>query len=67
MLSIAIASVTLVWFIVGGTLDLKSLVRHLATIRRDSHDDGWVESKRASQPSEVENKTVIDAAELELQ
>ena len=67
MLSIAIASVTLVWFIVGGTLDLKSLVRHLATIRRDSHDDGWVEEKETPLPPDDGKKTVLDVAELELQ
>ncbi len=38
-------TISTIWFLIGGTLDLRRLYRRLATIQRDEDDDGTVERK----------------------
>jgi len=42
-LSIALGTIVLVWFTIGGIMDLKKLFAGLSTEKVDEHDDGFVE------------------------
>ena len=42
-LSIVLGSIVLVWFTIGGIMDLKKLFKGLSTESVDEHDDGFVE------------------------
>ena len=42
-LSIALGTIVLVWFTIGGIMDLKKLFKGLSTERVDENDDGFVE------------------------
>jgi SSS family solute:Na+ symporter len=46
ILPLIIAVATLIWFGIGGTMDLISFFRRLATMRRDAADDGTVHKSR---------------------
>ncbi|MCC5844986.1 MAG: sodium:solute symporter [Verrucomicrobia bacterium] len=45
VIMIAMAVSTTVWFIIGGSMDLKVLFRTLSELKRDEEDDGFVPSK----------------------
>ena len=43
--SLILAVIMVVWMSIGGLLDVRKMFRLLKTIKRDAHDDGWVESE----------------------
>jgi SSS family solute:Na+ symporter len=44
-LSITLGTIVLVWFTIGGIMDLKKLFAGLSTERIDEHDDGFVDEE----------------------
>lgn len=47
-----VGAVTFVWFLIGGLVDVRALLRHLRTAARDDSDDGTVRIREAT-PNEV--------------
>jgi len=41
-LMLAVSGIVTVWFAVGGFNDIRAMLKRLAVMRRDDHDDGWV-------------------------
>ena len=56
ILPVIVAIVTLVWFGIGGVIDLKLLFSRLASMRRDSRDDGAVGEYARSEPQSLLEK-----------
>lgn len=41
-LMVAVSSVVVAWFAIGGFRDIRRMLKRLAVMRRDDQDDGWV-------------------------
>jgi hypothetical protein len=39
---VAVSSVVVAWFAIGGFRDIRRMLKRLAVMRRDDQDDGWV-------------------------
>lgn len=48
IIHVVIAVIVIVWFTIGGTLDLRKMFHQLKTMQRDDSDDGWVEEAKES-------------------
>lgn len=42
VITLVVGAASVLWFLIGGFIDLKELVHTLRSARRDTHDDGWV-------------------------
>jgi SSS family solute:Na+ symporter len=63
ILPIAVAALTLVWFGIGGFVDLGLFFSRLATMKRDSRDDGSVgEYERNEPPDRIISAKTADPA-----
>jgi len=49
-ISLILAVIMVVWMSIGGLLDVRKMFRRLRTIKRDAHDDGWVDSEENHKP-----------------
>jgi Na+/proline symporter len=58
-LPLIVAIVTLVWFGIGGVMDLKRFFARLASMKRDVSDDGSVGEYDRSKPAEAASKSAI--------
>jgi SSS family solute:Na+ symporter len=56
VLPLIIALLTLIWFGIGGTMDLLLFFRRLATMRRDAADDGTVQKSKKSEQVTVDQR-----------
>ncbi|MBC7782412.1 MAG: sodium:proline symporter [Burkholderiales bacterium] len=62
-LPLVISVITLVWFGIGGIMDIRSFFRALSTARVDSHDDGRVMVQTAPETKGLESVQVIAGPE----
>ncbi len=46
MINIVVSGLVIIWFAIGGTRDLKDMLRRLSTMTRDHGDDGFVAGPR---------------------
>ena len=47
LINIVVSALVILWFAIGGTRDLKDMLRRLSTMTRDHKDDGSVASRRS--------------------
>lgn len=43
--TLVVGGISVIWFLVGGFIDLKDFVHTMRTAQRDARDDGWVDDK----------------------
>ncbi|MGB5527107.1 MAG: sodium:solute symporter [Gemmatimonadota bacterium] len=47
-LMVVVSSVVVLWFAIGGFIDIRAMLGRLAVMRRDDSDDGWVRDTASS-------------------
>jgi SSS family solute:Na+ symporter len=47
-LMVVVSSIVVLWFAIGGFIDIRAMLRRLAVMRRDDSDDGWVRDPASS-------------------
>jgi hypothetical protein len=45
---VVVSSIVVLWFAIGGFIDIRAMLGRLAVMRRDDSDDGWVRDPTSS-------------------